>query len=440
MLQKVADGKLSRVIVTEPPRHGKTELISRLFSAYFLYRYPQFWVGLNSYSAELATGISRNSRDYYVDGGGSLKEDAATMRHWETGEGGGLWAAGVGGPITGKGFHLGIIDDPLKNAKEANSHTIREAHKDWYRSTFSTREEPDGAIVIVMTRWHEDDLVGWLLREEEAVEAPDDEDGLEDVVDPERWHIVAMPAIAEESEDAPEYPSTCTVQPEFRQPGEALCPERYSRETLLRAKRRLGSYYWSALYQRRPVPPGGLIFKREWFTIVEALPTGCKFVRYWDKAGTAGGGDASAGVLFARSPEGRFFVVDAVVGRWSSGGREKVIKTTAQTDAQLYGAVTTWQEQEPGSGGKESAENTTRNLAGHVIRTERVTGDKTFRARPLAAQAEVGNVYLLKGPWNKGYLDELTSFPNGANDDQVDGSSGGFNKLAIHTGNLVDFA
>lgn len=405
VLQRVADGELSRVIVTEPPRHGKTELISRLFSAYFLYRYPSFWVGLSSYSAELAGSISRNSRDYHKDGGGELKEDAATMRHWETNDGGGLWAAGVGGPITGKGFHLGIIDDPLKNAEEANSSTIREKHKDWYRSTFSTREEPGGAIIIVMTRWHEDDLVGWLLYEESMDGEISEEDGLEVEAQPEHWHIVSMPAIMEEETDGLQYPETCTIEPEFRQPGDALCPERYSTRTLLRAKRRLGSYYWSALYQCRPAPAGGTIFQRDWFQIVEALPVGCTFVRYWDKAGTPGGGDASAGVLMARDPKGRFYVVDVVKGRWSALGREVVIKTTAQTDQELYEQVTTWAEQEPGSGGKESAESTVRNLAGFVIRVERVTGDKTFRARPYAAQVEVGNVYLLSGAWNKSYID-----------------------------------
>ncbi|RME24447.1 MAG: terminase, partial [Candidatus Zixiibacteriota bacterium] len=138
VLQRVADGEINRLMVFMPPRHGKSETVSRLFSAYYLYKHPERWVGINSYAAELAYTLSRNARENYVAGGGALKNDAAAVKHWETGKNGGLWAAGVGGPITGKGFHLGIIDDPLKNAEEAASDTIRAKQKDWYRSTFST--------------------------------------------------------------------------------------------------------------------------------------------------------------------------------------------------------------------------------------------------------------------------------------------------------------
>jgi len=171
-------------------------------------------------------------------------------------------------------------------------------------------------------------------------------------------------------------------------------------------------------------------FDRAWFEIVRALPAGCIFIRYWDKAGTEGGGDYSAGVLMARAPNGLYYIADVVRGQWSSARREAIIKQTAELDKQRYGNVQIWAEREGGSGGKESAENTIRNLAGFSIRTETVTGSKEVRADPFAAQAEVGNVKLLAGPWNADYLSELAAFPLGANDDQVDGSSGAFNKLA----------
>src|SRR6185369_573925 len=121
VLIRVALGELNRVMIFAPPRHGKSELLSRLFSAYYLNLFPERWAGINSYAAELAYTLSRNSRDNYLSSGSIMRESARAVKHWETADGGGLWSAGVGGPITGKGFHLGIIDDPIKNAKEALS-------------------------------------------------------------------------------------------------------------------------------------------------------------------------------------------------------------------------------------------------------------------------------------------------------------------------------
>ena len=132
LLQRVADGELSRLMVFMPPRHGKSELVSRLFSAYYLYRHPDRWVALTSYGAELAHTFSRNARDNYTRMGGNLKSDAANIKNWETGRGGGVWASGVGGPAAGKGFNLGIIDDPIKDALEAGSSAIQNRNNDWF--------------------------------------------------------------------------------------------------------------------------------------------------------------------------------------------------------------------------------------------------------------------------------------------------------------------
>jgi len=175
-------------------------------------------------------------------------------------------------------------------------------------------------------------------------------------------------------------------------------------------------------------PEAGLVFNRGWFRIVDAVATDViARIRYWDKAGTEGGGSYSAGVRMARTEQGLYFVEDVVRGQWSSARRNEVIKQTAQTDG-LGCAI--WSEQEPGSGGKESAEATIRMLAGWNVHAERPTGDKVTRAQPLSAQAEVGNVLLVQGAWNKAFLDELHGFPTGPQDDQVDGASGAFNKLA----------
>jgi len=409
VLQRVADGEIKRLMVFMPPRHGKSELVSRLFSAYYLYRHPDHWVGINSYAAELAYTFSRNARGNYTKMGGKLKDDAAAVKHWETGQGGGLWAAGVGGPITGKGFHLGIIDDPIKNAEDAASETIRQKQKDWYDSTFYTREEPGGAIIVIQTRWHEDDLSGYLLSKEEE--------------EPEGWHIVHFEAIKEE--ETPEYPETCTIESDPRQPGEALSPLRYSLDKLKRIARRIGDYFFGALYQQWPRPREGNMFKREWFEIVPAVPAGARRVRYWDKAGTQDDGAFTAGALLAEY-HGVYYVEDMIRGQWGSTERERVIKQTAQMDGV---DVEIWIEQEPGSGGKESAENTIRNLTGFVVWADRVTGDKVTRAGPFASQAGGLNVKLKKAAWNSGYLERITAFPNGKYKDDIDASSGAFNKL-----------
>lgn len=184
------------------------------------------------------------------------------------------------------------------------------------------------------------------------------------------------------------------------------------------------------------VVASGNIFKREWYPVVHALPSHCQMIRYWDKAGTEGGtGCFTAGVLMARSNEGRYYVVDVIRGRWSAGQREAIIKQTAHIDGHN---VDVWVEREPGSGGKESAENTIINLQGFSAWADQVTGDKVTRAMPFAAQSEVGNVSIVDAPWNKAYLDELAGFPNGFKD-QVDASSGAFNKLAAQASSSVVF-
>jgi predicted phage terminase large subunit-like protein len=415
-LQQVADGSIDRLMVFLPPRHTKSELVSRLFSAYYLYRYPDRWVGLNSYGANLAYSLSRNARDNYRRMGGQIKGDAAAVEQWETGKGGGMWAAGVGGAITGKGFHLGIIDDPVKNAEEANSEVIRTKHSEWYSSTFYTRGEPGNAIIVIQTRWNEGDLSGWLLAQEHEEQ-------------PERWHVVNLPAVAEEQPQ--EFPEACTVEPDFRTPGEALCPERYPLDKLAKLAKRVGTYFWNSLYQQNPVPLEGGMFKRAWFVIANTAPKVAQRIRAWDFAATEGAGDYTAGVLMAKDNDGVFYVEDVVRGQFSDLEVERIVEQTTTADAARHGNVTTWLEQEPGSSGKAVAKITIRALAGHVVKAERSTGDKSTRAQPYAAQCEALNVKLVRGDWNTPYLNELAGFPHGSHDDQVDASSLAFTKLAL---------
>ncbi|MEI7666740.1 MAG: terminase [Synechococcaceae cyanobacterium ELA263] len=273
-LQSVADGELSRLIVTCPPRLGKSLLVSKLFPAYFIQRHPQLFCAIASYSAELAYAHSREARHYYRLTGNPLSKDSAAVGNWLTPERGGCIAAGVRGPFTGKGYSLGIIDDPYKGPEDAKSALQRERLIDWLRSVWLTRAEPsevegsDGAIqrnlsaqVIVLTRWDHQDVVAWLLEQEQG-EAP------------QHWHVLDLPAIAEPIKDRPRFPATCTVVPDWRQPGEALCPERFPLPELIKIRTRLGSFWWNALYQQRPSPAEGLLFRKSWIQPPLPVPTG----------------------------------------------------------------------------------------------------------------------------------------------------------------------
>ena len=398
-LDKITSGEIDRLMLFIPPRHGKSEMVTVRYPAWRLERDPNLPVIVGAYNQILANKFSRKTRRICkerID----LSRERYAVEDWQTEAGGGVRAIGVGGGITGQGGGLIIIDDPVKNREEANSEAYRERCYDWYKDDLYTRQEPGCAIILIMTRWHEDDLAGRILASEEGPE----------------WTVVSLPALAEDND------------PLGRQPGQALCPERYDEKKLERIKRVEGRSWW-ALYQQRPQEMEGDFFKASWFSIVHALPANCQFLRYWDKAGSQGKGDYTAGVLIARASDGNFIVVDVVRGQWAAGEREKIIRQTAELDKQAHGRVTIWVEEEGGSGGKESAEATIRNLAGFSVHTEHPTGSKEVRAEPFQAQAQVGNVNIMAGDWNNEYLVELCSFPNAAHDDQVDATSGAFNKL-----------
>ena len=418
-LERVANGELKRLMVFLPPRHGKSECITRLFSGFFISKFPELEVGIASYSGEMAYGFSRNARGFFEEGGGSLAADAHAVREWRTPAGGGMWAAGVGGPLTGRGFHLGIVDDPIRGSEESESETQRLKLHEWFRTVFSTRAEPDAAIIVVCTRWHQEDLAGWLLKQEDEAA--------------EGWHILHLDAIHEE--EAPEFPESCTVEPDWREVGEALCPERYPIDVLEQKRRTMGTRNFAALYQQTPTPPDGLFFRGSWFKSVDQSPDRGQRIRYWDTAGTQDGGDYTVGVLMSKH-NGTSFIEDVVRGQWSPSRRDGHILATAEADRQRYsrcGGVGIWVESEAGVAGSDRTQATIRLLAGHSVRSERPTGSKEIRADPFAAQAESGNVKIVRGDWNTAFLDELCSFPYSRHDDQVDAASGAFNKLAVRS-------
>ena len=213
--------------------------------------------------------------------------------------------------------------------------------------------------------------------------------------------------------------------------GELLAESQFPEPVVAAMEKALGSYGSAGQLQQRPAPREGGMFKRHWFQIVEKCPADARRVRWWDKGATEGDGDPTAGVLMALK-DGIYYIEDIKCGQWSVGNRDKIMLQTAELDAEQHrGTVRIWTEQEPGSSGKESAQATVRLLAGYPINYEPSTGQKEVRAEPFAAQAEAGNVRLVKGPWNADFLDEAGSFPNGKHDDMVDAASAALNKLSI---------
>lgn len=235
-LEAVESNQVKRLLIEAPPRHSKSELASRRFPAWYLGRHPSRQLISASYNAEIATNIGRDVRNLIKDRdyqnifpGVALAEDSAAAGKWHTNAGGFYLATGVGGTMTGFGAHVALIDDPIKNREEADSERMRDAVWDWYTSTLYTRLMPGGAIVLMMTRWHEDDLAGRVQRSEE-------------------WEVVKLPAMREE--DGQEL---------------ALWPEWYPVDELRRIRSVLPARDWHALYQQEPRTEHGTYCVREWF-------------------------------------------------------------------------------------------------------------------------------------------------------------------------------
>ena len=411
VVERVERGEIKRLMLFVPPRHSKSETISRLFTAYYLRKHPDQWVGLTSYSADLAYVLSKASQENFVESGGVLDSRAGAVKHWQTSAGGGLWATGIGGPITGKGANLALIDDPLKNAEDASSEVIREKQKEWYNSTLYSRLEPGGAVIIIQTRWHGADISGWLLEQE--------------IESPEHWHVVNLPAIAEEPRLLPD---TCTSEPDWRNVGEALCPERYPLHRLEQIRSQIGGYFFDALYQQRPSAKEGSHFKVGQLQIEDAHPVLLRECRAWDLAASAGKGDYTAGVRLGVDADGVWHIVDVRRGQWAPDERDNEMRQASQLDGPK---VRIRLAQDPGQAGVDQSQRLTRMLAGFPVRSERVSGDKATRASGLASQINAGNVRLVKGAWNASFIEEFRQFPHGKNDDLVDATADAFNELSL---------
>ena len=402
-IDAVENGQIDRLAIHMPPRHAKTETVTVRYGVYTLQGAPADNVLITGYNERFARRMGRKARNIAV---GRLEMDPAKQAadEWATSAGGVLMTRGVGSPPTGTGFRRIIIDDPIRRREDAESEVYREKVWDWYTDDLYTRLEPGGALVLIMTLWHEDDVGARAVASE-----------------PGRWTVLKLPALAEEGDVL------------GRKPGEALWPERYNVEALHRIRdvmvQNEGIRGWEALYQQNPTPRQGSFFKVDRLQIVEALPANLRSVRAWDQASTENAGDFSAGVKMAGpDKEGLFYVSDVHRGQWSTDVRNREIKQTAELDGtpvKIKGA------QDPGNAGVDAALAFVRMLAGFSVKTERVSGDKVTRADPYSAQVNAGNVRLLRGKWNAAYIEELRGFPGGKNDDQVDGSADAFNELSL---------
>jgi predicted phage terminase large subunit-like protein len=436
LLVELVAGELKKLgfiglIIEEPPRHGKSELCSHYFPAWVLGAKPDWRVILTSYESDFASSWGRKVRNTLAECGPtyfnvSIDPSSASASRWDIqGRKGGMITAGVGGAITGRGGNVLIIDDPVKNSQDAQSETVRNNAWEWYKSTFRTRLEPDGVILIIGTRWHEDDLIGRVLAHQDDAEIGG------------RFLRVRLPALAEEPDE--EFPDP---DPLGRAEGEPLFPERWPKDVMLSTQEDVGPYTWAALYQQRPSPKEGALFQEDWFEVVPMPKIRMrKTIRRWDLAATdpkkGEDPDWSVGALVGEGLDGYYYILDIVRVRESPGRLERTMQRTAVLDGKT---VRIRMEQEPGSAGKIAVYQFAKGIfRGYPFRGRRSTGNKILRAETFAAAAERGEVRIVKARWNRPFLKELTRFPFAAHDDQVDAVSGAFDDLTTRAGKAVSW-
>lgn len=403
----------TKLMVSMPPRHGKSHLVTRATPAWFLTKYPDKRVIVTGYEADFAADFGADARRYiaaHPELGVELDPSTAAKNNWGLKDhDGGMKTAGAGGAITGKGAHLFVIDDPVKNSEDADSPTIREKHWNWWQGTVLTRQEPGAVMIIVMTRWHEDDLAGRLLEQEG-----------------DEWYQLVFPAIADHEEGSDDF---------GRLPGEALWPERYPIEKLQELRQGMTNRWWSALYQQKPSIDGGNIFKQETFRYfqTESTPEGLVY-RYMTPNGTRKAvrddaiwkfttldlaatekttSDWTVAGVWGVTPDRELLLLDVIRERMESAEHEAFVRRVGTKHKVRYHGV----------------EKATYGLT--LIQVCRRMGipvlelspdkDKVARSWPAAGFIENGQVYFKSGaPWLAEYELELQQFPYGTHDDMVD--------------------
>lgn len=402
--------KIRRLMVFMPPRHGKSELVSRKLPAFIFGQNPDASIISTSYSADLAQRMNRDVQriidsityeelfpETRLYGKNIRTVTGHALRNSDifeiVGHRGSYRGAGVGGGITGMGGDYIIIDDPIKNREEANSTTYREKLWEWYTSTLYTRQEREGSILITLTRWHEDDLAGRLL--ELARKDPS----------ADQWEILLLPAIAEKNRH-PRDP---------RREGEALWTGKYPLNELMKIKATVGIYDWSAMYQQRPQPAGGTIFKREWMNkTYRELPAGATIIQSWDLPFKNSESSAKcAGIVMARKGSELFFV-DMVNDKMDFITSVTAIKNLTAKHPKARAKVV-----EDKANGPAIIDYLGKTIPGMIPFNPK--GSKEDRALSVAPYFEAGNVLFPEfAPWKADLIDDLLRFPGTTYKDTVD--------------------
>jgi len=408
-LEEVAAGRCDRLMVQMPPGSAKSTYASVLFPAYFLSLAPRRQVIATAHTASLACYFGRHVRNTLSEHGEllglTLSRETRAAGAFSLTDGGEYFAAGVRGPITGRRADLVLIDDPVKSWAEAESPVYRDALHDWYRAELIARLKPNGRVVLIMTRWHEDDLAGRLLQSEAE------------------WRCLRLPALAEADD------------PIGRLPGQALWPEWQDEAALARRRQEVGERAFAALYQQTPRPPDDAFFNTARIRILREVPTLVRSIRAWDlaaSAATAGRDpDYTVGLKLGATASAELIVLDIIRIRASPGEVEARILATARDDG-LETLVAL--PRDPGQAGAAQIAMFESRLAGFHLNTSPETGSKVMRAMPAATQIDNGKIAMLAAPWNAKFIAELSGFPDSAKDDQVDALSRAVNTLLTTSG------
>ena len=420
----VAKGLSPRLMILMPPRHGKSELASRMFPAWHLGRQPDHEIIACSYNVSLAMSFSRKVKEVLHDPSYQsvfdtrLHPDFQANEEWGiNGTRGGYVAAGVGGGITGKGAHILLIDDPIKNAEEADSADVREKLWDWYGSTAYTRLAPGGGVLVIQTWWHDDDLAGRL------------QSAMADDPEADQFELVKYPAIAEHDEYLDEETDMivdeCPAHGRFiRAKGDPLHPERYDLVKLQRIKKTIPPRFWAALYQQNPVPDDGAYFLKEHFRRagLPQLKRSNVYVAFDFAISEKKQNDYTVGVVGLQDEDDVLHVADMV--RYKSGDGMFIVESILNLcqkwyspglvvgfeDGQIYRAIESLLK-------KRMRE---RGFYPSIMVLKPIT-DKMARARPLQGRMQQGMVsFTDQGDWYDGARAEMLRFPAGVHDDQVD--------------------
>jgi len=396
-LERVERGDCKRLMIWMPPRHGKSFQTSEFFPAWIMGRDPRKRIIHCTYAQDLADDFGRKVRNNIRDDrfqqvfDTRLADDSAAAARFSTSAGGSYYAVGIGGPITGRGADILLIDDPIKNRQDAESETIRRQQKDWYRSTAYTRLMPGGAIIIIQTRWHGDDLSGWLLRDHPE----------------ENWEVISFPAIAELGDAL------------GRIPGSALWPDKYPIEVLQKIKMQLGGREWTALFQQSPTPAEGAIFKLPWFRRYSRYgEASIRLIHSWDTGIKPDQiNDPSVCETWAETENG-WYLLDVFLQRLEYPDLRRAVENLA---AGKNPSVILIEDKGSGQSLIQDLQRTTRLP---VIAVDPGARSKIFRAQGVSPLIEAGKVWLPeKADWLPDFESEIAGFPAAPHDDQVDAMS-----------------